>query len=173
MSLNMSPKNLLAQPYPAWIRLGIPLSGALFALLLAYGAQHFLKLHPCSLCLYERWPYWAVLFLGMLGFLTPPRVHTGLLWASMLILLGGIGLSFYHVGIEMHLFPLPAFCSNVQASIHDLHTLKAQVLTQPVVRCDMVAWRILGVSATLWNALYCIGLAFITALLAAHPERAQ
>ncbi len=69
---------------------------------------------------------------------------------SMLI---SISLAFYHVGVEQKYWPGPNSCSN--ASIEGLTTdqLLDQIMSAPIVRCDEIAWELIGLSMAGWNVL--------------------
>jgi disulfide bond formation protein DsbB len=79
------------------------------AILLAALALQFLDgLAPCPLCIWQRWPYVALVALGVIGWRWRPRALLGI---ATLVLLGGAGLAAYHVGIEQGWWALPGGCT--------------------------------------------------------------
>ena len=67
-------------------------------LLGALALQYLGGLPPCHLCVWQRWPYVAVIALGVAGWRWQPRA---LLLIAALALLGGAGLAAYHLGIYL------------------------------------------------------------------------
>ena len=73
----------------------------------AFGAQDYLGMAPCELCLWDRWPYRALILLGLVAFWLPPFPRRGLLWVAAFTLLCAAGVAFLHVGVEWHWWPSP------------------------------------------------------------------
>ncbi|WP_410219406.1 disulfide bond formation protein B [Paracoccus sp. (in: a-proteobacteria)] len=121
---------------------------------------------PCELCILQRWPHVAAMAVAALILVTGHVRALALL--GMLAALTAAGLALYHVGVEMTWWQGPTHCSG---GVGDLTRLSAQDLmtrlqAAPVVRCDEVAWRFLGVSMAGWNAILSAGLAGLWAIAA-------
>lgn len=140
--------------------------GSVLLLIGAFGFQAA-GYAPCGLCVLQRWPHVfaslcgagvlllrhsrripAIRFLGALG---------------LICALTAAGIAAYHVGVEMRWWSGPNACSG---TVRGLATMSAQELmarlnAAPIVRCDEVAWRFLGVSMAGWNAALSLGLAGI------------
>lgn len=116
---------------------------------------------PCELCLLQRWPHVAALLIGMLIWATGFRTALGLL--GLLAVTATAVLGLYHMGVEYRWWQGPTECSGGVADIARLSTrdLMAQLQAAPVVRCDEVSWRFLGLSMAAWNMLCSAGLALI------------
>lgn len=118
---------------------------------------------PCVLCHYQRWPHIAVIALAALAFLVwgrraaGPPAPFGFVCAA--ILLAGLGISLYHVGVEQDVFAGPTSCSNALAGALSVEELRERLLAAPVVRCDEIVWSFLGLSMAAWNAAICFALA--------------
>jgi len=72
---------------------------SLTALLLAYGVEQFGGILPCHLCIYQRYVYQAILCTAFVPFINNNLSRFALL-AQLVLLLCGIGLSVYHIGVE-------------------------------------------------------------------------
>lgn len=105
---------------------------------------------PCELCLLQRWPHAAAIAIGTLIVLTGWRV---LAWVGALAALTTAGLGLYHTGIERGLFEGPDTCTSNGVSGLSPDELMTQILNAPLVRCDEVAWSLMGLSMASWNAL--------------------
>jgi disulfide bond formation protein DsbB len=151
----------LARGAPLWLALG---SGALLLAALAF--QYLGGLDPCVLCLWQRWPHAAVVALGLVGFfaLGGQRGRAAVSLVLALILIGGAGLAGFHVGVEQGWWEGTAACGGAAANgagALSAADLRDQLLSTPVVRCDAVAWSMLGVSMAGWNGLASLALAAV------------
>ena len=135
-------------------------AGSSAALLIAaLGSQYLGGLAPCELCIWQRWPHAAAVVLGGVALATAGP------WAPALGAaagLGGAGIGVYHTGVERNWWDGPAACG-APSGIGGVtpEELLAQIMAAPVVRCDEVAWGLLGLSMASWNALFSLALAGI------------
>lgn len=133
--------------------------------------QHVLGLAPCVLCIWQRWAFVAAMIPAALVLPLPahPRFRAVLLGLSGLALLVGAGIAAYHVGVEQHWWTGTPGCG-VPAPAGSLEELRAQIMAAPVVRCDVVAWSLFGISMAGYNVLLSGGLG-IFALATALRQR--
>jgi disulfide bond formation protein DsbB len=126
-------------------------------LLGALALQYLGGLPPCPLCIWQRWPYAALIALGVVGWRWHPRAMLGL---ATLVLLTGAGLAAYHVGIEQGWWALPAGCvaGGDAESIEDLKRMMAEA--PPA--CDQVSFAFLGLTLAGWNLVASLTLAVLT-----------
>jgi disulfide bond formation protein DsbB len=117
-------------------------------------SQYWGGLMPCELCLLQRWPWAVAITLAALALLINPQ---GVLPWLALLLAGvfavGVGLAFYHVGVEQHWFPGPTACTAGATTARTIEELKAQILGHQPVLCDQVQWSLFGISMAGWNLL--------------------
>ena len=127
----------------------------------AYAFQYIGGLEPCSLCLYQRVPYWVAIGLGLAALVLARRRRLpGLVMGAIaVVFLVGAGLALYHVGVEQHLIAGPQACSAAPGEATTIEELRAQLLARPVVRCDQVPWSLFGVSLAGYNAILSLALA--------------
>lgn len=136
---------------------------SLESLVTAFIAQYGFDLAPCQFCLWERYPYGLAALLSLLGLWRPkclPWIRT----LCALTFLGATAITTYHVAVEHKWIDPPASCQS-DLKITNTTTvadLKAQILAQPrVTRCDIVPFKIFGISMAEMNlALSLILLAF-------------
>jgi len=131
----------------------------LLSLCFALGADYIFSIKPCVLCLYLRYVYFAILIVAGVFYFYPKQ---WIFLIKMALILAATSLSFYHLGVEQRWWKGPSVCSGDALKSSKLQGLtddeKAQRLLQhfqskPPVRCDQVNWRIIGVSATIWNTI--------------------
>jgi disulfide bond formation protein DsbB len=118
----------------------------------AYGSQYIGGLAPCDMCWWQRYPHFAALgFAALALLLGKSPAHKGLVTlAALAIITSGI-LGGFHAGVEYHWWQGPQTCSQVpQGSGADL--LK-NIMKAKVVRCDVPAWTLFGISLAGFNFL--------------------
>lgn len=130
----------------------------------AFAFQYIGGLAPCQLCLWQRWPHAAAILIGVVVLTTGMR---GLLWLGALAALATAGIGAFHVGVEQGWWEGLATCT--AGSISGLSTadlLNPAADVAAPVRCDAIAWQLLGVSMAGWNVILSLGLAVIWATAA-------
>ena len=144
----------LLEPARACLLLAL-VSAAL--LLGALTLQYLGGLPPCHLCIWQRWPYVALIALGLIGWRWGPRPVLGV---ATLVLLGGAGLAAYHVGIEQGWWALPASCvaGGTAESLEDLK----RMLAEAPPACDQVSFTFLGLTLAGWNFVVSLLLTALT-----------
>lgn len=145
---------LAAMPWP-------PLAAAAAASAAMLGAalffQYGLGLFPCELCLYQRYPYVAVIVVGGLGALllrnrATPRLPAILLGAACALLFAAdAGIAAFHVGVEQGWWTGTEACVGGDVDTSDIEAMRLAILAAPAVRCDNVTWSMLGISMAGWN----------------------
>jgi disulfide bond formation protein DsbB len=130
--------------------------------------QYRRDLAPCPLCLYQRGPYFAAVPLTILA-LVIRREGFAIGWRQVVMAVVALGfaagaaVAVYHVGIEQHWWAGPTACSGANVGAQSVDELRAALMATPVVRCDQVAWSLLGVSLAGFNVLISLGLAILSA----------
>ena len=144
----------LLEPARACLLLAL-VSAAL--LLGALALQYLGGLKPCQLCVWQRWPYVALIPLGLIGWRWTPRPALGF---ATLVLLGGAGLAIYHIGIEQGWWALPASCvaGGSAASVEELK----RMLAEAPPACDQVSFAFLDLTLAGWNFVISLLLAAFT-----------
>ena len=129
----------------------------------AFAFQYIGGMAPCQLCLWQRWPHVAAIVIGLIALL----VSAGIV-ARLLACLGAIAalttaaIGVFHVGVEQKWWEGLASCT--AGSIEGLSgsdLLNPDVILAPVVRCDAIAWQMLGISMAGWNVVISLGLAVL------------
>jgi disulfide bond formation protein DsbB len=119
----------------------------------ALGFQYLGNLPPCEMCHWQRWPHIAAAIVGILGgvWLSRQAKSDGALPLAIITLLlvaasGAIGA--YQAGVEWGYLPGPAACTG-----GPIYLTTNMDLNHPVVRCDIAAFRLFGISLAGYNAL--------------------
>ena len=139
----------------------------------AYGSQYFGGLYPCEMCWWQRYAHFAALVFAVPAFRFPVQSRASrtlvLLAALAIAVSGGIGV--YHAGVEAKIFEGFTQCTALSKSSSTADLLK-QITHAPLVRCDEVQFRFLGISMAGWNAIISLGGASLILLLSLRGRRA-
>ena len=126
------------------------------ALIIEYALGH----KPCSLCLYERVPYFLSILL-LIKILLFKKYEKITLFILFLIFTASAVLAFYHFGIEQGFFSESFVCK-----VGDLSgTLSKEQLLEQLnkynISCKEVSFRVLGLSLATINTILSIMLSVI------------
>src|SRR5262245_50727050 len=118
--------------------------GAIAAVLIA---QFGFGLEPCHLCTLQRIPYafGILVALAALGESRDDRLRAVLLGVCALIFATGIGLAFFHIGVEQHWWE--SSCAGGESLSKSAGGLLAKLKAgKPPPACDSVPFEIFGIS---------------------------
>ncbi len=137
----------------------------------ALGSQYLGGLYPCEMCYWQRWPHAAAILLAVLAFTAPaeaPRARTLTLLAVLAIAVSG-AIGVYHAGVEAKIFQGFTTCTAMSKGLTPAEILQ-QINHAPLIRCDQVQFRFLGVSLAGWNAILSLGGVALILLLTLKPR---
>lgn len=153
----------------------MPLTGRSLMLLAASGSAALLAgafvfqalgYAPCTMCLWQRWPHAAAIAVGA-GAVLMPRAWVALTGALCALTTAAIGL--YHTGVERMWWEGPSTCTSSSISGLSTDDLFNQIMSAPLVRCDEVAWSLMGLSMASWNMLASLALMSLWVIAARKP----
>ena len=151
-------------------RILIAVLGSALLLIGALGFQYLGGLAPCPMCIWQRWPHVVAVVLGVLAMTLFWRQRRAVAALGGVTMAASAGLGIFHVGVEQKLWSGPAGCSGgVDPTGLSTDQLLTQLMETEVVRCDEVAWDLIGISMAGWNAIISVGLAIMW-LYAALPR---
>ena len=130
--------------------------GSAALLIAALGFQYIGGLAPCKMCLWQRYPHVAAVFVAALFFVFKYR-SVAALGAGASLATAGIG--FYHAGVELSWWEGPNSCTSGAIGGMSTEDLINQIMAAPMVRCDEIPWALWGLSMAGWNALMSLALA--------------
>ncbi|MBU6297603.1 MAG: disulfide bond formation protein B [Alphaproteobacteria bacterium] len=139
----------------------------------ALGFQYIGGVMPCEMCHWQRWPLDAAIVIGFAAAglfasgLIGRKMTAAMAWLA-LILIAATGLiGAYQAGVEWKFLPGPASCTGdrfVATGALDLSHVA------PVVRCDVAAWRLFGISLAGYNAIFSLSVAIVGGYLLASRK---
>ena len=139
----------------------------------AFGSQVFGGLYPCEMCWWQRYGHMVAIVLALVAFAGPARSsrsRTFVLLAALAIAASG-AIGVYHAGVEAHIFQGFTTCSTLPKAASTAELLQ-QIVHAPLIRCDQVQFRFLGISLAGWNAIFSLGGAALVLFLTLKAKRA-
>ena len=133
-------------------------AGSLALMLGAFAFQHLGGLPPCKMCIWQRYPHVVAIGIGLIALRFG---NAALAWLGALAALVTAGIGGYHTGVERGWWEGPTSCSSQSISGLSADELFDQIMSAPVVRCDEVAWSLMGLSMASWNMVISLVLAGI------------
>jgi disulfide bond formation protein DsbB len=161
---------------------GVVLAGSLALLAGAFGFEHLGGLAPCEMCWWQRWALIAAAFLaadalaiGRVAARRPAlrRVASLGSWVALLALAANAGIALFHAGVEQRWWQGLTRCTAPPVA-GDMAAMMADILAQPLVRCDSIPWQMFGISMAGWNMIastLMIGVALWLMLKPVTPAR--
>ena len=133
------------------------------AMATALVAQYSYGLSPCEMCWWQRYAHIAALVPAIGAFVVRDsrRVQMGVALAVLGIAVSGL-IGGFHAGVEYHWWQGLTSCSTTRLSGDPLDA----ILNAPVIRCDVPAWTLFGISMAGYNCIASLTAAAVIAALA-------
>ena len=123
---------------------------SLIALISAHFIEYILGYRPCSLCVYERIPYFLAILVVLINYNYNKLEKHFILLLGIIFFIATI-LSLYHLGIEQGFIQESLLCDLEKgANIIDKDEILKQ-LQQKSISCKDVTFKIFGLSLTSYN----------------------
>ena len=139
-------------------------------LISAFVIEYQLGHKPCSLCIYERIPYFISIFL-ILKILLNTNYQKITLFILFLVFLVSAILGFYHFGIEQGFFSESLICTTGNLSENFSKEELLKLLESRPISCKDISLKILGFSLAAINTIFSIILSVIFIRLFINYEK--
>jgi disulfide bond formation protein DsbB len=139
----------------------------------AFASQYLGGLFPCEMCWWQRYAHMVAFALAAIAFTATapsPRARAFTLLAALAVAVSG-AIGVYHAGVEAKIFEGFTQCTEVSKGGSTADVLR-QITHAPLVRCDEVQFRFLGISMAGWNAILSLGGAALILILSLKARRA-
>ena len=129
----------------------IILSISLISIISALYIEYILQYEPCKLCIYQRLPYLAAIFVSFIGF--NYSNNDQILIVVIIIFALSTMISGYHFGIENSIFDELSVCANGSSDILNKSKLLDSLNKTMPTNCKDVTFKIFGVSLAAINTI--------------------
>lgn len=154
------------------------LAGSLALLAGAYAFEIIGGLVPCEMCWWQRYALMATAFFAAdalllaglarrQGALAPVARLTA--WVAILGFASNGAIALFHAGVERKWWQGLTRCTAPLVA-GDAKSMMTDILAQPLVRCDAIAWQMLGISMAGWNFVASLLLVGAAAWLMLKPR---
>lgn len=121
-------------------------------------SQYGFGLHPCEMCMWQRWPHLAAIMLALIatalrGAPSASKLVTAL--AALAILVSG-GIGLFHAGVEYGWWQGLTACSTTPVGGSTQDVLNS-IMNTPLTRCDVAPWSLFGISLAGYNGILSLG----------------
>ena len=127
---------------------------SLISIISALYIEYVLKYQPCKLCIYQRLPYLAAIFVSIIGF--NYSNNDKILIVTIMIFTLSTVLSGYHFGIENNIFDELSACTSGSSDILNKSKLLETLNKNMPVNCKDATFKILGISLAAINTILSI-----------------
>jgi disulfide bond formation protein DsbB len=114
--------------------------------------EHILKVKPCALCIYQRYPYYLILLLSALFFLKNNWKYSLMILMTLTSIVGFF-LAGYHVGIEYGLINELSSCKTEISKNMSKDILLKELQSKLAPSCKVVEFKLFGLSLASINMI--------------------
>jgi disulfide bond formation protein DsbB len=149
---------------------------ALTALGTVWIAQLRFGVHPCHLCLEQRYAYYVVVPLSTVtifaaSYHAPRNLLTAAFIALALIMFANAALGTYHAGVEWKWWAGPRDCSGALPDLGSARDLATRINNTNIARCDVAVRPLFGISFAGYDTLVSMLLALVAVFGALTAQR--
>ena len=127
---------------------------SLISILSALYIEFILGYQPCKLCIYQRLPYLAAIFISFIGLYYVK--NDNILIILIIIFTISALISGYHFGIENSFFDELSSCTNNSLDLSDKKKLLESLNKNMPISCKDATFKVLGLSLAAINTLLSI-----------------
>jgi len=124
----------------------------LFVVSSALFIEYILKVKPCALCIYQRYPYYLILLLSALFFLKNNWKYSLMILMTLTSIVGFF-LAGYHVGIEYGVIDELSSCKTEISKNISKDILLKELQSKLAPSCKQVDFKLFGMSLASINMI--------------------
>jgi len=132
----------------------------LFVVSSALFIEYILKIKPCALCIYQRYPYYLILLLSALFFLKNNWKYSLMILMTITSIVGFF-LAGYHVGIEYGVIDELSSCKTEISKNISKDILLKELQSKLAPSCKQVDFKLFGMSLASINMIMSLILAIL------------
>ena len=139
---------------------------SMFVLASVYSLEYFFNLPACKLCVYQRIPYFFLIFIFIMSFIINSKGV--LFYLSLLCFFSSFVISLFHSLVERNLVKYEIGCISTNRSFMNVDDLRNFLEQVPITKCDEIIFSFLGLSLANLNLIISI-LAIILSIHSLKP----
>ena len=147
-------------------------------LVMAYAMPFFFHIEPCTLCYYQRVPYFFTACFSALFLYVALQTRSNIIAAYYLccmfvLFMIGMGISIFHVGVENGWFVYKSTCAGYLETPTSVEDLRRMLEEAPTVPCDIPGPVLFDISLAGWNSILCFILAALTVFMILYKKKSR
>jgi disulfide bond formation protein DsbB len=133
-------------------------------------SQYVFGLHPCEMCMWQRWPHLVAIFFALDAIVLRARPSFSALLVVLAALAIGVSgsIGLFHAGVEYGWWQGLTACSTTPIGGNAQDILNS-IMATPLTRCDVAPWSLFGISLAGYNGI--LSLAAMVAIFALLAKR--
>ena len=141
----------------------------LFTIISAYVVEIFAKAPPCKLCVYQRIPYFIIIFVGLASLIFKKEII--FLYISLLIFFINFFISTFHSLVERGFVNYSSSCTSNNNNFEDIESLRQSLENTPIAKCDEIIFSVMGLSLANINLIVLTLLIIINILFIVRNDK--
>ncbi|MDF0541118.1 disulfide bond formation protein B [Sphingobium sp. H39-3-25] len=136
-------------------------------------SQYVFGLHPCEMCMWQRWPHLAGIILALDAIVHRRRERVSAVIVVLAALAIGTSgaIGAFHAGVEYGWWEGLTTCSTSPSGGSAQDVLN-NILAAPLTRCDVAPWSLFGISLAGYNAIFSLGATLLCFVFLARWRKA-
>ena len=122
----------------------------------AYTLEFFYNFPPCELCIYQRIPYFFILFICIISFFMEYKnIHFYLIF---FLFFTSFLIAFFHSLVERGIVEYSSGCTSSVGNFESIEDLRMHLDSVPLTKCDEILFSVMGFSLANINTIISLSL---------------
>ena len=123
----------------------------------AYILEFFYNFPPCELCIYQRIPYFFILFICIISFFMEYKnIHY---YSIFFLFFTSFLIAFFHSLVERGIIEYSSGCTSSVGNFESIEDLRSHLDSVSLTKCDEILFSVMGFSLANINTI--ISLSFV------------
>ena len=122
----------------------------------AYTLEFFYNFPPCELCIYQRIPYFFILFICIISFFMEYKnIH---FYSIFFLFFTSFLIAFFHSLVERGIIEYSSGCTSSVENFESIEDLRLHLDSVPLTKCDEILFSVMGFSLANINTIISLSL---------------
>ena len=117
----------------------------------AYVLEYFYDFPPCKLCIYQRIPYFLVLFVCIISFFV--KYKNIYFYSIFFLFFSSFLIALFHSIVERGLIKYESSCTSSVSNFESIEDLRIHLEGIPLTKCDEIIFSFMGLSLANINSI--------------------
>ena len=122
----------------------------------AYILEFFYNFPPCELCIYQRIPYFFILFICIISFFM--QYKNIYFYSIFFLFFTSFLIAFFHSLVERGIVEYSSGCTSSVENFESIEDLRLHLDSVPLTKCDEILFSVMGFSLANINTIISLSL---------------